>query len=101
MEKVNRKWGCYLTLLRLPWFCIKILKFKPHHAISKQKHFYRSEWWLILKGDGMSLSGRKGIVDVYYIPRKQWHHFLAGYRGCTVLEIQWGRKVKEEDICRK
>ena len=104
METVVRKWGYYLTLLRLPFFCLKILCFYPCHSLSLQRHFHRNELWIFLYGSGKLSKNYKikriGKFGISYIPRLTWHKFICADKETKVLEIQWGRKVREEDIER-
>lgn len=106
----RREWGWYLTLLRLPWFCIKVLKFDAHKELSMQRHKNRSELWVILKGNGMAFIGWDTVIDTHFIKKiapalymvnpYQWHKFDAN-TPVWVLEFQFGSKCKEEDIERK
>lgn len=103
----RRYWGWYLSLLRLPWFCIKILKFYPEKQLSRQMHEYRKELWFVLWGKGEMYKGFQPVngSEVYpgaiqYIPRKVYHQLKTREHSCYVLELQWGSKVKEDDIVR-
>lgn len=102
--RVKRRWGWYLTLLRLPFFCIKILKFDAGEMLSNQRHRWRNEFWIILKGFGdAQIDGEwtpKPAPAVYMINAMQWHVFHA-HVDTWVLEFQFGKQCKEEDIERK
>lgn len=107
MWKKERSWGWYLTLLRLPCFCIKILRFKRGAELSRQKHWYRSEWWHIFKGRGyVGYKVMNGWLhepldsgDSHFIPRKTYHTFFCK-EPVWMLEIQKGKVVHERDIFR-
>ena len=45
-----RPWGSYTNLYNGKNFLIKELYVKPKGILSLQKHFYRSEHWVIIKG---------------------------------------------------
>lgn len=110
MLKVRRKWGSYRTLLRLPFLCIKILRFDPHESLSYQKHSYRSEFWVMLKGFGHIRLQKKDwiksypltqLLDTAYIKKGVWHIFVNENEPSYFLEVQWGPFVTEYDIERK
>lgn len=104
----QRAWGWYATLIRTPWFCVKLLRFKPYGQLSMQKHQYRTEiWWFISgkgrahiswfgDGTGLNYLGRK-----WKIPKNSWHQYTAFNKPVYVIELQYGRKVTESDIERK
>jgi len=102
----RRYWGWYWTLLRTPWFCVKILKFHPDKQLSMQKHYLRKEFWIILWGKGEMKTGYKPSNGsevfpgaVQYIPKEMFHQLLTADDPCYVLEFQWG-EVMENDILR-
>jgi mannose-6-phosphate isomerase-like protein (cupin superfamily) len=96
-------------LVKLPWFAVKILKFKPYAKLSTQQHYYRHELWVILAGRGkkeMNASRESwetiGKWSVWHIPRRTYHRFFCDIRReALILEIQWGKVVHERDIYRK
>lgn len=85
-------WGWYLTLFRTPWFCMKILRVQENSAISFQKHTGRSELWFV--------KPFKDLMWCRYIPKNTWHYLGAFGGPSYVLEFQWGKLVKEDDIER-
>lgn len=110
----RRKWGWYLTLFRCPWLCIKILKFDANGRLSTQRHIHRNEWWLFLNGtssvwtsDKISENGHIGAPclcefgDIKFIKRGTIHKIINNStRPTYLLEIQYGKKVNEDDIER-
>ena len=107
----RRSWGWWLILWRKPRFKIKLLKFKTGGSISLQRHKWRHELWLILKGTGTPVCGyglaslptalkpvKKG--DYMLIEKMKWHKFTA-LSPTLVLEIQFGELCCEKDIERK
>lgn len=104
-----RAWGWYATLVRTPWFCIKLLRFAPAGALSKQRHEFRSEIWLFLQGTGriedgatsQEVSWDNNRLEIWKIPKKTWHRFRAYSRPVYALELQYGKRVDETDIERK
>ena len=110
LEKVSRSWGHYRVLFRSKRLCIKILTAEKHSHLSFQRHFHRSEIWLILHGSlgvdtdrywVLSWRGRgKRVRRAIHIPTQMWHKFFA-HQKSRILEIQYGDDVKENDIERK
>ena len=49
-RKVFRPWGCYNTIEKGSNWQIKEILVKPYSSLSLQKHKFRSEHWIILKG---------------------------------------------------
>lgn len=101
----QRGWGWYATLIRTPWFCLKLLRFKPYGALSMQRHAYRTEVWWFIRGRGGFKSGdATGWMlprSIWKIQKDVWHKFNAQYQPIYVIELQYGRKVTENDIERK
>lgn len=96
----KRAWGWYATLIRTPWFCVKLLRFKPYGNLSEQRHFYRTEVWFFINDGGIPLQYFKEY-RVWKIKPGEWHLFSAGDKPVYALELQYGKKVTEEDIERK
>lgn len=108
----QREWGWYATLIRTPWFCVKVLRFKPEGVLSLQRHTYRTERWKFLKATGIikyylykdTLKDDITINDywgVWEIKKGWWHRFTALDKPVYAIELQYGRKVTESDIERK
>ena len=101
---VKRAWGFYVTLLDRKHFKVKFLWFKKGKSCSMQKHSYRHELWLFLRGGGMfDLSTLPPFIitkhDYLRVPKNEWHRFTAEM-PTLVLEIQYGERCDEEDIIR-
>ena len=112
---VRRAWGWYFTFLRTPWLCIKLLRFKPRHALSMQRHEKRTEVWFFLNAVG-KIEYRPYIhaappqraqnawlnkaFEVWVVKKGWWHRFTAFEKPVYVIELQYG-KVSEEDIERE
>lgn len=100
----QRSWGWYATLIRTPWFCLKLLRFKSYGVLSMQRHFYRAELWTILKGKGLMVgnpSKELSWLEGAHVPKNTWHQFIANIKPVYIFEIQYGKKVTESDIERK
>lgn len=101
--RTQRNWGWYLTLLRTPWLCVKVLKFNKGAMLSLQRHYFRNEVWFFLKGYGaVYLDGKwfnRQAPCMYMVNRQQLHRYQAGV-NTWILEFQFGSRCKEEDIER-
>lgn len=108
----QRAWGWYATLIRTPWFCLKLLRFKPNGSLSVQRHFQRTEIWLFLRGEGngkFSCINNSNWINDFIVDKvgwwiirpNTWHQFIAHNKPVYAIELQYGRKVTENDIERK
>jgi len=108
----QRAWGWYATLIRTPWFCLKLLRFKPDGKLSMQKHKHRTEIWWIIKGYGWFHKYDESCDDhhqfhtgagyKWIIKPNIWHQYTVwGNKPTYAIELQYGRKVTETDIERK
>lgn len=101
----QRAWGWYATLIRIPWFCLKLLRFKSYGELSMQRHEHRTEIWIFLNNTGTIMDNLCGYYysrpRIWKIQPMTWHKYIAKEKPVYVLEIQYGRKVTENDIERK
>ena len=100
-----RPWGCYTNLFKGKNFLIKELNINPNGILSLQKHNYRSEHWLITKGNPIITLNKKKILkrpyEHIYIPEKAKHRIQnLGKKPVKILEAQIGSLLKESDIIR-
>ena len=110
-QKTERDWGYWRVLDHKPdqGYKVKELVIYPNKALSNQKHFKRSEQWMVLEGIVDIQTEWNGNVSnlklkphaPYEIGKEVWH--LAsntGTENAHILEIQWGDECIEEDIIR-
>lgn len=107
----QRAWGWYATLIRTPWFCLKLLRFKPNGQLSMQRHQYRTEIWAFINATGQAKESCKehGYYKITFkngwglwiIRPNKWHKFTALDKPVYAIELQYGKKVTESDIERK
>ena len=101
----TRPWGSYTTLAQENGFQVKILNINPGGQLSLQRHFKRSEHWVVVKGEPtLTLDDQ---VNVY---RRNQHIFIpieAVHRienftdqECQLVEVQVGDYLGEDDIER-
>lgn len=100
MRFAKRPWGWWAVLLARENFKLKLLYFKRGGQISMQRHKYRHELWLFLKGSGKPTGSTPITAGKYvHFSRYKWHQYKA-YSPTLVLEIQYGTKCCEADIER-
>ena len=100
-----RPWGSYVNLFKGNNFLVKELIVKPKGILSLQKHFHRSEHWLITKGKPLiTLNNKKTLKsenDSVFIPKGAIHRIENPFKKTVkILEIQKGSILKETDIVR-
>ena len=112
MSITQRDWGGWKVLDHQPDknFKIKQLIIEPGKSLSNQRHFKRSETWIILEGVVKMETRWKNLDDIihlhprslpYEIKKKVWHKASnPGASTAYVLEIQRGSECIEEDIER-
>lgn len=98
-----RKWGWWLVLWDDRRFKIKLLRFNALTECSMQRHKYRGELWLFLRGDGLFKRGKEISTsfagDYRFVAPGTWHQFVC-QMATWVLEIQYGKRCEEDDITR-
>ena len=107
----DRIWGEFYNLFESDDIKVKELIVDPGKGMSFQKHFKRSEIWLVSKGSCIvnyskdNPDDRKDIqlkkFDHYFVPVGQWHQITNPFdKRCHLIEIQYGEALIEEDIER-
>jgi len=112
-QKTERDWGYWRVLDDKPLdgYKVKELVIYPGKHLSDQKHFKRSEQWIILSGVVRIASDYNGIKEVvhlepgsrpYKIDVGVWHQASNPTKtNAHVLEIQRGKECVEHDIERR
>jgi len=103
--KVYRPWGSFEVLLTKKNYQVKKLIINPKQKISYQKHKYRSEHWIVVKGNARITKNNKNYdlkknqsID---IPKGAKHRVEnKEKKPLTIIEIQTGDKLLENDIIR-
>ncbi len=100
-----RPWGSYVNLFRGKNFLIKELTVNSKSSISLQKHHYRSEHWMVVKGKPKITFNRKKFfkkeLESIFIPVGTIHRIENLYRKpVKIMEAQTGAILKETDIVR-
>lgn len=102
---VHRPWGSFEVIDSGPGFQVKRLTINPGAAISLQRHYHRSESWVVVKGvatvtrgDEVVTLAETGATD---IPVGMIHRMEnPGSIPLEVIEVQQGDYLGEDDIIR-
>jgi cytidyltransferase-like protein len=107
----KRLWGSFYNLFEEDQVKVKELVVAPGKGMSFQKHFKRSEIWMVSKGSCI-VNYSKGDpenkqkiqlnkFDHYLVPVGEWHQITNPFQEtCHLIEIQYGDECVEEDIER-
>ena len=101
----TRPWGTWEVLDAGKGFCVKRIKVLPHSMLSLQSHNFRSEHWIIIKGEAIVTLGEEKISkkmnDAVYIPLKTKHRIQNDTNSeMEFIEVQAGDNLDEDDIIR-
>jgi len=108
----ERIWGEFYNLFEdNKYIKVKELIVRPNKGMSFQKHFKRSEIWLVSSGKCLvnysrsTPDDKESIIldrfDYYHVPQGEWHQITNPYsEECRIIEIQYGEECIEEDIER-
>ena len=107
----ERIWGSFYNLFEEDQVKVKELIVDPGKGMSFQKHFKRSEIWMVSKGSCVVNYSKNdpdqkeniqlNKFDHYLVPLGQWHQITNPFNeACHLIEIQYGEACIEEDIER-
>ncbi len=105
-RKVHRPWGWYDSIEEGPGFKVKRILVHQGGAISLQKHKFRAEHWVVVKGVAHVINGEKEFVlhenQSTYIPPGQIHRLKneSLEDELEIIEVQTGEYLGEDDIVR-
>ncbi len=104
-RKVMRPWGSYDCVDSGPRFQVKRIVVKPSASISLQKHFHRSEHWVVVRGTAEVMRGDETFLvtenESTYIPLGVVHRLRnPGKTALEMIEVQSGSYLGEDDIVR-
>jgi len=100
-----RPWGRYVNLFKGQNFLVKELTVNSKSSISLQKHYHRSEHWMITQGKPKITINKKKFFkkenEFVFIPTGSVHRIENLYKKpVKIIEIQTGSILKESDIVR-
>ena len=103
--KVARPWGSYESVDQGPRFQIKRIIVSPGERLSLQKHYHRSEHWVVVQGTAEVTVGESVSVlqenQSTYIPAGTTHRLAnPGKVPLELIEVQCGPYLGEDDIVR-
>jgi len=100
-----RPWGTYTVLEESSSYKIKRIVVKPNKRLSLQKHYHRSEHWIIVSGTALVTVGERETLvkanESIYIPMGEIHRLEnPGKIDVVLIEAQVGTYLGEDDIVR-
>jgi mannose-1-phosphate guanylyltransferase / mannose-6-phosphate isomerase len=104
-RRIYRPWGYYQDVDSAPRYRVKRIVVKPGSKLSLQKHFHRSEHWVVVKGTAEITLG-EDVRSVHenesvYIPIGSIHRLAnPGKIPLELIEVQVGSYLGEDDIAR-
>ncbi len=104
-RRVCRPWGTYETVDESERFKVKRITVNPGAALSLQKHNFRAEHWIVVKGRALVTIEEKRITlcedQSTYIPVGAFHRLENTEESLLeLIEVQSGSYLGEDDIVR-
>ena len=104
-KKGFRPWGSYFSLASDNLWQVKLIEVKPGESLSLQKHKYRAEHWIVVKGLAKVLIEDNEIIlkenQSTFIPLGFKHQLSnPGKENLSIIEVQCGTYLGEDDIIR-
>jgi mannose-1-phosphate guanylyltransferase/mannose-6-phosphate isomerase len=104
-NRVYRPWGFYESLILGDRFQVKRIVVKPGEQLSLQKHFHRSEHWVVVAGTAQVTRNSEVLMlrenESIYLPLGAVHRLEnPGRIPLTLIEVQSGSYLGEDDIVR-
>jgi len=101
----HRPWGTYTILDESDGYKVKRIVVKPGKRLSLQKHYHRSEHWIVVSGTALVTRGSEEYAvqsnESTYIPMGEVHRLEnIGKIPLIMIEAQVGEYVGEDDIIR-
>ena len=101
----ERPWGWYLVVDKGDRYKVKSIEVNPGHSLSLQRHFHRSEHWVVVEGTALvEIEGKEQLVyenHSTYIPCNSKHRLTnPGKIPLRIIEVQSGSYLEEDDIER-
>ena len=110
-DKERRIWGEFFNLFEDDQVKVKELIIEPKKGMSLQKHYKRSEIWLVSQGKCLVNFSKISPDEIkqitldkhksLHVELGDWHQITNPFdETCKVIEIQYGKETIEEDIER-
>lgn len=105
--RTERPWGYYRVLHDVPGMKVKELTVNPGQSLSMQRHWLRSEYWIVQ--DGVAVVNGIGVEPKqltkyreHHVPMLTWHQLTnPSTVPLKIVEIQYGEQCVEHDIERQ
>ncbi|MCD7109677.1 mannose-1-phosphate guanylyltransferase/mannose-6-phosphate isomerase [Rhizobium sp. DKSPLA3] len=100
-----KPWGSVSSVLSGERFEVKRLSIAPGRKISLQKHFHRSEHWVVVKGTAeVTLGDETRLLnenESIYVPQGVTHRLAnPGKIPLELIEVQTGSYLSDDDTVR-
>jgi mannose-1-phosphate guanylyltransferase/mannose-6-phosphate isomerase len=104
-RRIYRPWGSYDRINSGTRHQVKRIVVNPGQQLSLQKHFHRSEHWIVVRGTGeVTINGEVRMLhenESTYIPVGTVHRLAnPGRIPLELIEVQVGSYLEENDIVR-
>ncbi len=104
-RQVYRPWGSYECIDSEERFQVKRITVNPGASLSLQKHYHRSEHWIVVKGTARITKDDESFIlsenQSTYIPLGIKHRLEnPGKIPLELIEVQSGSYLGEDDITR-
>jgi mannose-1-phosphate guanylyltransferase / mannose-6-phosphate isomerase len=104
-KRSYRPWGYYQSVDQGERHQVKRITVYPAARLSLQKHFHRSEHWIVVRGAAeVTMNGRVSLVhenQSIYLPIGCEHRLAnPGKINLELIEVQTGSYLGEDDIIR-
>ena len=104
-RRVSRPWGSYDSIENGERFQVKRIVVNPGASLSLQKHYHRSEHWIVVCGTAEVTRGKETFLlsenESTYIPIGEVHRLHnPGKMPLEMIEVQSGAYLGEDDIVR-
>lgn len=101
-EKHERPWGYFQVLYEDEYCKVKRLVVYPGQRTSLQRHWHRTENWVVVQGTIQPEIDEHGNRVFPWIPPYTWHRIAnVGKDDLVIVEVQTGSYFGEDDIERK
>ncbi len=100
-----RPWGFYRVLGQGRRYKIKLIVVYPGAKLSLQRHFHRSEHWIVVRGTAIArIDDTEHVVregESIFVPKATLHRLEnPGKINLEIVEVQIGEYLEEDDIER-
>jgi mannose-1-phosphate guanylyltransferase/mannose-6-phosphate isomerase len=104
-RRIYRPWGYYQGIDNGSRYQVKRIVVKPAGKLSLQKHFHRSEHWIVVRGTAEVTVGEEVRTvhenESIYVPIGSVHRLAnPGKIPLELIEVQVGSYLGEDDIVR-